>query len=94
MLFPQNNPLRCSVRLDGLWQFRRDLGGQGETGAWAGGFAPEGQLAVLASWNDQFTTNEMRRFIGTMLYQNTLYMLSESWGRTVRLRAGAVSFQA
>lgn len=67
MLLPQNNPLRCSVRLDGLWEFRRDLGGQGKARGWGVGFAPEGQLAVPASWNDQFATNEMREFIGMML---------------------------
>jgi beta-glucuronidase len=94
MLFPQNNSYRHYVELNGLWEFRRDLDQQGEAKGWGDGFAPEGLLAVPASWDDQFATIEMREFIGTMFYQNTFYLPSEFRGRAVRLRIGAVSFQA
>jgi beta-galactosidase/beta-glucuronidase len=94
MLFPQNNPYRHYVELNGFWEFRRDLDQQGEAKGWGDGFAPEGLLAVPASWNDQFATTKMRGFIGTMFYQNTFYIPSESRERAVRLRVGAVSFKA
>jgi beta-glucuronidase len=94
MLFPQNNSYRHYVELNGLWEFRRDLEQQGEAKGWGDGFAPEGLLAVPASWNDQFATTEKREFIGTVFYQNTFYLPSEFRGRAVRLRVGAVSFKA
>jgi beta-glucuronidase len=94
MLFPQNNSYRHYVELNGLWEFRRDLEQQGEAKSWGDGFAPEGLLAVPASWNDQFATTEMREFIGTMFYQDTFCVPFESRGHAVCLRVGAVSFQA
>ena len=84
MLFPQNNSCRHYVELNGLWEFRRDRGGQGEAKGWGDGFAPEGLLAVPASWNDQFAATEMREFVGTMFYQSTFYLPSECRGRPNR----------
>jgi hypothetical protein len=46
MLFLQNNSYHHYVELDGLWEFRRDLEGEGEAKDWGKGFALEGLMEV------------------------------------------------
>lgn len=65
MLYPQNNPFRRSVPLDGMWKFCLDPSAPGGAGSWQNGIPGREQIPVPASFQ-VFTPTRIRgNFAGT-----------------------------
>ncbi len=92
LLKPQANSHRALVSLDGFWHFRRDPDGSGEREGWATGFAPECELAVPASWNEQRL--ELMHYFGRGWYAKT-FVAPERWAEAgVYLYVGCAQHNA
>ena len=70
MLKPQHNATRELVNLDGIWNFKVDFNDEGFAKGWAAS-ALDTQLdiAVPSSFNDLFTSVEIREHTGWVWYQ-------------------------
>lgn len=96
MLYPQTNRCRQALRLDGVWQFRKDPDGLGEAAGWAQapppGCAP---MPVPAAFNEMTQDPELRDYWGAVWYFTRFDAppAAAALGRTA-LRFGAVSRRA
>jgi beta-glucuronidase len=92
-LYPQTNPYRQVISLDGFWDFQTDPQNVGVTKEWFRGLPAGSPIAVPASWNDQF--EELRDYCGIAWYQ-TQFDLPAGFAteRRVRLRFGSVNYIA
>ena len=92
-LYPQVNPYRQVISLDGFWDFRTDPEGVGVAKEWFRGLQVTAPIAVPASWNDQF--EDLRDYIGDAWYQ-TWFEVPDSFAkeRRVLLRFGSVNYIA
>ena len=92
-LYPQSNPYRQVMGLDGFWDFLPDPENAGRGKTWSGGFSGGRPIAVPASWNDQF--EDLRDFLGPSWYQ-TRFDLPFGFDpkRRLRLRIGSVNYLA
>ncbi len=92
-LYPQTNPYRQVISLDGFWDFRTDPDDVGVAKNWFGGLQQVIPIAVPASWNDQF--EDLRDYCGIAWYQ-THFDLPAGFAtnRRLRLRFGSVNYLA
>ena len=92
-LYPQTNPYRQVMSLDGFWQFRTDPSEVGLRQDWLRGLQQTTPIAVPGSWNDQL--EELRDYIGVAWYQ-TQFDIPNGFGsnRRVRLRFGSINYLA
>lgn len=100
MLYPQSNACRDVIDLSGLWEFTIDPDRRGEPGQWyRTGLPHRVDIAVPASWNDQFPGGElfgqdMRHYLSAAWYQ-TRFFVPAGWSdRRVWLRIGAANYRA
>jgi len=72
MLRPQDTSCRERKCLNGIWRFRLDPDGVGQSQRWFAGRLPEaGEMAVPASFNDIGTDPAVRNHCGQVWYQTT-----------------------
>jgi beta-glucuronidase len=64
MLAPRDSRRPDCRRLDGLWRFRFDPGGEGTEGRWWRGLPGAREMAVPASYNDLVTEAAERDYVG------------------------------
>ena len=92
MLAPRESRSRDCRRLDGLWRFRFDPGGQGVTQAWWRGLLPGArEMAVPASYNDLVTDAAEREHVGDVWYQRDVWVPAAWAGRRIVLRCDAAA---
>lgn len=92
-LYPQNNPYRQVISLDGFWDFRTDPDDVGREKDWPRGLQGVIPIAVPASWNDQF--EDLRDYCGVAWYQTHFDLPGDfATNRRLRLRFGSVNYLA
>jgi beta-glucuronidase len=73
MLKPQTSATRELLNLDGIWDFKVDFAGNGFTQNWANAkLADALDIAVPSSYNDLFTSTDIREHVGWVFYQRTV----------------------
>lgn len=94
MLYPQNNEKRLAIRLDGIWQFRKDPDNVGVTERWQDDVPPDTiPMAVPAAFNELTQDPALRDYYGVVWYFTTITSLATAAERQV-LRFGAVHCHA
>ena len=92
MLAPRDSRSRDCRRLDGLWRFRFDAGGEGTQGRWWRGPLPGArEMAVPASYNDLVTEAAERDHVGDVWYQRDVRVPATWQGRRIVLRCDAAT---
>ena len=67
MLYPQTNQIRSEISLDGFWKFAKDESNLGETMGWQHSIPSDREIAVPASWNEQY--QDLVHFFNTGWYE-------------------------
>jgi beta-glucuronidase len=91
MLFPQSNPCRTGLRLDGLWLFQPEQHGT-DVAQWPLGLPSPVHLAVPGSWNEQ--REDLFRFFGPGWYALEVAIPTDWSGRAVWVRVGAAHYRS
>lgn len=92
MLRPQQNAVRNTLDLSGLWDFGIDPDKAGEAGRWFEGIPDPRQVAVPGSWNEQFTDTDL--YLGHAWYL-TYTCIPTMWhGSRVLLHLGSANYAA
>jgi beta-glucuronidase len=92
VLTPRESSSREYLRLDGLWRFRFDPGGQGGTDRWWAAPLPgRREMPVPASYNDLVTDPAEREFVGDVWYQRDVWVPGSWEGRRIVLRCDAAT---
>ena len=94
MLYPKNSVSRRMVSMDGLWKFRLDEAGKGEKEGWIEGIPGEERIPVPASFQDFYTTKDVREYAGDVWYENDFFVPGEWEGREVAIRFAAATHRA
>ncbi len=94
MLRPQRNASRDLLPLDGLWEFRADLDGNGEASGWARGFTAEADVAVPGSINEQLAERGYRDFAGPAWLSRRFEVPVHFAGKRLRLRLNSADLRA
>jgi beta-glucuronidase len=90
MLYPQNNSSRSIHSLDGFWRFVKDDHNNGEQHGWPAGIPYDREIAVPASWNEQY--QDLMQFFETGWYERE-FEIAKSWqDLRVWLRIGAANY--
>ena len=95
MLRPQDNAVRETKRLDGLWDFVVDHGGVGrDQGWWRGPLRTARPMPVPSSYNDVFVDPAVHDHVGDVWYQRAVFV-PQGWdGRRVVVRFDAATHRA
>jgi beta-glucuronidase len=92
MLAPRESRSRECHRLDGLWRFRFDPGGEGTTGGWwRAPLCDAREMAVPASYNDLVTDAAEREHVGDVWYQRDVWVPAAWEGKRIVLRCDAAT---
>jgi beta-glucuronidase len=91
-LFPQQNDIRNTLSLSGIWQFKKDTAGVGEKENWQAGLKNSQAIAVPGSWNEQFT--DSRDYLGLVWYEKETYIPNGWKGQKIVLRIGSANYAA
>ncbi|MFV0258107.1 MAG: beta-glucuronidase [Acidimicrobiales bacterium] len=95
MLRPQDNGIRETRALDGLWRFAPDPAGVGRREQWWRHRLPgERFVPVPASYNDIFTEEAIRDLVGDAWYQRRLFVPAGWSGARIVLRFDAATHRA
>ena len=92
MLYPQQNEIRNVLELSGLWQFKLDPENIGEAQGWFKGLTDVRQIAVPASWNEQF--EDTRDYLGVAWYALESFVPKGWQGERIYLRIGSANYHA
>ena len=92
MLYPQQNDCRNLLDLSGFWDFKLDQQEVGEKEGWFSGLSASRQIAVPASWNEQF--QDTRDYMGIVWYLRRFYAPAGWQGQSVFLRVGSANYAA
>ena len=91
-LFPQQNDLRNTINISGIWKFKKDDQGIGEKDGWFNGLKESVPIAVPGSWNEQI--DEIRDYMGLVWYEQTCYV-PDSWkNQKIFIRVGSANYAA
>jgi beta-glucuronidase len=92
VLFPQQNDVRNTLNISGIWKFKKDSTGVGEKEQWFNGLKESVPIAVPGSWNEQF--EDIRDYMGLVWYQQNSYV-PKSWkGQKIFIRVGSANYAA
>jgi beta-glucuronidase len=91
-LFPQQNDLRNTLSLSGMWQFRKDSLEVGEKEGWQKRLPEARSIAVPGSWNEQFT--DLRDYLGMVWYEEETFVPSAWKGQRIFIRVGSANYAA
>ena len=92
MLYPIQNDKRNKLDLSGIWDFKTDPEGQGETEAWFNGLQNSRPMAVPGSWNEQY--EDLFGYLGLSWYVKSTWVPSTWKGQRVFLRVGSACYHA
>jgi beta-glucuronidase len=91
-LFPQQNDLRNTLNLSGIWKFKKDSLEVGEKQNWQNGLKDTRSIAVPGSWNEQFT--DSRDYLGMVWYEKETYVPASWNGQRIFIRIGSANYAA
>lgn len=91
-LFPQQNEFRNTLNLSGIWKFKKDSLGVGETEGWFNGLTDYRSIAVPGSWNDQFT--DTHNYLDKVWYETETYIPSGWNDQRIFMRIGSAVYAA
>jgi beta-glucuronidase len=91
MLYPIQNSVRNKLDLSGIWDFKTDPDGAGESDGWANGLAESRPIAVPGSWNEQY--EDLFGYLGLSWYLRRAYVPSSWQGQRVFIRVGSANYQ-
>jgi len=91
MLKPQDGPTRELVSLNGLWRFALDT--EAGDSPWQSTLIGEREVAVPASYNDQFVDAGIRNHVGEVWYQRTVHRPASWTSGRVILRFDAATHE-
>jgi beta-glucuronidase len=95
MLRPQDNGVRETRRLDGLWEFCVDRGGAGRAEQWWRHALPQSvPIAVPASYNELYADPEIHDHVGDVWYQRSVFAPRGWDGQRIVLRFDAATHRA
>ena len=94
LLYPRNTRTRRAVGIDGLWGFRFDAEGRGESLGWQNGLPEPAAIPVPSSFNDYFTDKAAREYVGDFWYESEVFVPGEWKGGEVFLRFGCATHRA
>jgi beta-glucuronidase len=95
MLRPQDSDTRERKSLNGLWQFRLDSEGEGNSARWFGQPLPDSsEMAVPASFNDIAADGAVRDYFGDVWYQTTVWVPRGWEGRRIVLHFESATHRA
>jgi len=83
---------RRNVDLSGLWMFKTDASGVGESENWQSGFDSATEVAVPGSWNEQLAESGLMNYVGAAWYMKTVYLQPAHEGEAMVLRIGSADF--
>ena len=91
MLYPKDNPYREKRNLDGFWKFCADQDDVGLESGWPAGICGDDirQIAVPASWNEQF--NDLYDFHGKGWYEKDVFIPVHYRDKAVYIRCGSIA---
>lgn len=90
MLYPQMTATRTLMSLDGLWKFAADAANEGEQQGWPSKLQADREMAVPASWNEQY--QDLMYFFGIGWYERTADLPVALQSERVWLRVGAANY--
>ena len=93
-LYPRATATREAVSLDGIWNFKIDWAGCGESAHWKDGLKEADWIPVPASFQDFYTDKETREFTGDVWYAREFYVPDTWRGRAAFLRFGCATHRA
>ena len=91
-LFPQQNDIRNTLKISGIWKFKKDSLEVGEHDNWKNGLKNARQIAVPGSWNEQFT--DMRDYLGMGWYETNTWVPAAWKGQRIYIRVGSANYAA
>ncbi len=91
-LYPQQNAHRNLCDLGGLWSFQLDPQEIGEKDGWFSGLPAPRNIAVPASWNEQF--EDTRDYLGVAWYLKRIVVPPAWRGQKIMLRFGSATYAA
>lgn len=94
MLYPRTTVSRRVISMDGMWKFQLDEQGTGEKENWANGLPGSELIPVPASFQDFYTTKDIREFTGDVWYEKDMFVPGEWEGKRILLRFGAATHRA
>ncbi|MFO7635629.1 MAG: beta-glucuronidase [Caldilinea sp.] len=92
MLYPQQNDRRNLIDLSGFWDFCLDPDDVGVEAGWMNGLANPRQIAVPASWNEQF--QDTHDYLGAAWYLRRFYAPSGWRGQRIAVRVDSANYAA
>lgn len=90
MLYPQMNAYRTIYDMNGFWRFKADIDVIGEKEQWHTGVPGDREIAVPASWNEQY--DDLMYFMGTGWYQKEFELPLDGGDKTYWLRVGSANY--
>ena len=93
MLYPQSNPFREMIVLDGFWLFKADPGDRGIEEEWFAGPLEDAEtVATGAAFNEQLPQH--MNHLGTVWYQHSVYVPDGWAGKRAVVRVGCANWNA
>jgi hypothetical protein len=89
-LFPQQNDVRNTLDLSGIWRFKTDSLGLGEEEKWFNGLKDSRSIAVPGSWNEQY--DDIRDYLALAWYEKETYIPAGWKGQRILIRVGSANF--
>ncbi len=94
MLYPRETVSRRVVSQDGMWKFCLDEQGAGESLNWPEGIPGNEMIPVPASFQDFYTTKEIREYAGDLWYEKDMFVPEEWKEKKILIRFGAATHRA
>jgi beta-glucuronidase len=89
-LFPQQNDIRNTLNISGMWKFKKDSIEIGEKNNWQSGLKETRSIAVPGSWNEQFA--DSRDYLGMVWYEKETFVPSTWKGQKIFIRVGSANY--
>lgn len=94
VLYPRESFSRRVVSLDGMWNFKLDRESEGRSGNWADGLPDPDKIPVPASFQDFYTSKEIREYTGDLWYEKDIFIPEEWKGKEIAVRFGCATHRA
>ena len=91
VLYPVNTVSRQVLSLDGMWRFKIDWDSAGREEKWQEGLSGFDMIPVPASFQDFYTTKEIREFVGDVWYETDVMVSSVYKEKGIFLRFGCAT---
>lgn len=94
LMYPKNTETRRKMRLDGLWKFKFDPEDIGTKNQWQTGLIDVDWMPVPSSFNDLYTSKDIREYSGALWYETEVIIPKEWAGKDLDLRFSSVTHHA